>query len=178
MANHVPSSLPLIAPMALEFEEFSCMGADGSIRLRNISEDDRRALDIYLSGHFNVAIVDYSEPRVGSWGVAQIEDPAIVEALKERTIPPDDVILFLADHVFPDCEALSFMWKALVVELPKTSDEEFAARFESCPGRIEGVDQFLQYHNGPLPNMERRRRIASPNGAVLDKLVADKTDYL
>ena len=64
MANHVPSSLPLIAPMALEFEEFSCMGADGSIRLRNISEDARRALDIYLSGHFNVAIVDYSEPYV------------------------------------------------------------------------------------------------------------------
>ncbi|KAK3934635.1 hypothetical protein QBC46DRAFT_347429 [Diplogelasinospora grovesii] len=79
----------------------------------------------------------------------------------------------------PTCGYLSFLWESLVVELPKTSDEDFAKRLETLPEGIEKAPFCLYYHNGPLPNTPRRSsRAVKPEPAELDNLVADEADYV
>ena len=79
-----------------------------------------------------------------------------------REIPLHEVFLYLADHVFDDCEALTILWETLVVELPTTDQQAFIERLESLPESILDCPIDVRYHNGPFPNTERRRRIVQP----------------
>lgn len=70
------------------------------------------------------------------------------------------------------------MWDGLVVELPKTSDEDFAKRIQTLPMDIERAAVHLTFHNGPLPNTPRRARAVKTEPARLDTFISDETDYV
>ncbi|KAI1372472.1 hypothetical protein F4677DRAFT_463290 [Hypoxylon crocopeplum] len=105
-------------------------------------------------------------------------DEDIVDLIEWCKMPLDDVILYLADNVFLDCEAVSVFWNTLIVELPKTSTEDYLTRLKSFPMGISGARCILEFHNGPLPNTPRRSRATKPNPTDLKRLVADETDYV
>jgi hypothetical protein len=90
---------------------------------------------------------------------------------------PREVILYLADYVFPDCEALTILWDTLVVELPEASKEAFLNRLQGLPDSIDQCLIDVRYYNGPLPNTERRRRVVQHNPQDI-KGDCDETDYM
>lgn len=105
-------------------------------------------------------------------------DPEMANKLQELEVPPPEVILYLANEVFPDCIALSILWDSLVVELPKTDDDDFHLRLQSLPRHLQGVPHILLYYNGPLPNTQRRRRVIAPKPPHLAEMIVDETDYV
>ena len=105
-------------------------------------------------------------------------DPGMLDKMVEREVPPDEVILYLADYIFPDCIAISIIWETMVVELPLTSWEDFVRRLEALPDAIDRAPFLLQYNNGPLPNTERCRSATTPTPKALESDVADETDYV
>ena len=104
-------------------------------------------------------------------------DPEILGQIRVRQMLPEEVILYLASYVFKDCEALTLLWETLVVELPKTSREDFPDRLETLPDWINGCPIWVQYYNGPLPNTERRRHAVAPEPKFEDGVI-DDTDYI
>jgi hypothetical protein len=54
----------------------------------------------------------------------------------------------------------------LIVELPATEQSIFAQRLANLPSGIAGAHFHLLYHNGPLPNSQRRRRAQRPKPEV------------
>ncbi|KAK1766322.1 hypothetical protein QBC33DRAFT_116863 [Phialemonium atrogriseum] len=212
-----PIQESILSNAALDFEEFSFWGPDGSLSTANISTEYNNALKRYLNHHYNVVEILYCDhflvlgcegelppddkrpfsiagciaiwktedevrfdPHIGElgWGEPIQIDPAIRDKLHQHQAVPDEVLLYLANYVFPDCEAISMMWDGLVVELPKTSDEDFAKRIQTLPMDIERAAVHLTFHNGPLPNTPRRALAVKPKPARLDTLVADETDYV
>jgi hypothetical protein len=51
---------------------------------------------------------------------------------------PDKVILHLANEIYSDCMAISFIWEEMIIELPEVSLEEFGERQMALPESIEG----------------------------------------
>jgi len=105
-------------------------------------------------------------------------DPDMLAKMEPRTLPPDDVILYLANYVFPDCEAICQSWETLLVGLPETSIDDHIERLMTLPFQIEQFPFILEFHNGPLPNTPLRDHITKPNPTVLDSMVTDETDYV
>lgn len=215
-----PTNSPMEAhlpPSALEFEEFSFWGEDGSLGLRNATHEQSKALENYLHKNYGAVTFQYSgpflilgcekelppenerpfticgliamwrpvdddhfEPLAGYIGGADpvAIDPGMLAKIKEREIPPDEVFLYLAEDVFPDCIALSMMWDNLVVELPETNWDDFINRVKGLPSDIMNAPTLLLFHNGCLPNTERRRREQKPDPKVEDSHIYDETDYV
>ncbi|KAK1762517.1 hypothetical protein QBC33DRAFT_601374 [Phialemonium atrogriseum] len=207
-----------LAIAALEFEEFSFWGEDGSLDWGNASTEHNKALRKYLTLHYNVIIFHYCEPflllgcegelpskdklpfsiagMIAIWRIddnmkfrpligwhAEGEeclkiDPGMLDKMVEHEIPPNEVFLYLADHIFHDCIAISIIWETMVVELPLTEWNDFVRRLQVLPEGIEGAPFLLQYHNGPLPNTERCRSATTPTPKALESDVADETDYV
>lgn len=131
---------------ALDFEELSFWGPDGSLSTANITTEYNKALKRYLNHHYNVVEILYCghflvlgcegelppddkrpfsiagciaiwktedevrfDPHIGElgWGEPLQIDPAICSKLHRHQAVPDEVLLYLADYVFPHCEAIS-----------------------------------------------------------------------
>lgn len=119
-------------------------------------------------------------PLIGDWAAQEEIDisDAILDQIEWCKMPSDEVILYLANHLFRDCEAISVLWGSFIVELPKTSPEDHLERLRNLPRGIRGSRFSLYFHNGPLPNTPRRSRAIEPNPVHLENLVADETDYV
>ncbi|KAM0420551.1 hypothetical protein ACHAPT_011720 [Fusarium lateritium] len=100
------------------------------------------------------------KPLVGDLGQGdEIDiDPAMVDRMVRFEVPPREVFTYLANDAFPQCEAISVLWQMLVVELPATSKHQHLVRLEDFPSTIIDCPLILRFHNGPLPNSERRGR--------------------
>ncbi|EON98243.1 hypothetical protein UCRPA7_6215 [Phaeoacremonium minimum UCRPA7] len=207
---------PDIPTAALDFEEFSFIGADGDMRWKNVGDYKKIFLE-YLAENFGCSAVDYSMPFIvlefhgdpppedqrpftiagaiavwrsindppfipflGEHGQAEeiTLDDSICDMMQTRKMPPDEVILYLANHIFTDCEAISLLWNTLVIELPEMETKDYLARLETLPMDLIGSPHSLEYHNGPLPNTPRRSRAIKPKPAKLEGMVADETDYV
>jgi hypothetical protein len=103
--------------------------------------------------------------------------PDMLERLVPREIPSQEVILYLADYVFKDCEALTILWETLVVELPKVDEKTHLDRLDNLPGGIDRCGVDVRYYNGPLPNTESRKRVTTPMPKIKDS-DCDETDYV
>jgi hypothetical protein len=103
-------------------------------------------------------------------------DQRMLKKLQKRKVPPDDFILYLANRVFIDCEALSFMWESLIVELPRVNARKFQARLRRLPRNIKDAPFTLRYYNGPLPNTMRRYDATEPPVAVAASVAPNDTD--
>jgi len=121
-------------------------------------------------------------PVIGKSGQMEEEmeiDPSLLVGFEENKMPTDEAIVALATHVFPDCEAITFLMGCLVVELPKSENPVFWARLERLPNSIMHAPFCIRYHNGPVPNSERRRRGQHPKPQLAeDERIADETDYV
>jgi hypothetical protein len=88
------------------------------------------------------------------------------------------VIIFLANQVFTDCIAITFMWDSIVIELPASENREYQERLKELPEDFERCAVDLVFHNGPLANTEAKmKRLTQPNPKVLGG-IADETDYV
>ncbi|KAJ4307535.1 hypothetical protein N0V84_012661 [Fusarium piperis] len=105
-------------------------------------------------------------------------DPTMLKGLVHLEVPSQEVILYLANDVFPQCEAISVLWDELVIELPATTDDQHRSRLYDLPSSIDGCPMLLLFHNGPLPNSERRRRVIKPQPRLHESEVYDDTDYV
>lgn len=93
-------------------------------------------------------------------------------------VPSDDVVQYLANSIFPDADALTFLWNTMVVELPPTSDETFREKLKHEPSELFGAPFHVRYSNGPLPNTERSRRHMTPDPTSKVDWQCDETDYM
>ncbi|KAJ4265377.1 hypothetical protein NW762_004665 [Fusarium torreyae] len=104
-------------------------------------------------------------------------DTEILELIQPGKFIPDKAALYLAEYIFPTCEAIAKIWSDLIIELPKMSDDKFQNDLETLPEEIDGFAFNIFYHNGPLPNTQRRRRAVTPNTRDLEG-ACDETDYV
>jgi hypothetical protein len=162
--NKTPTAQYDLPTAALEFEEFSFWGDDGSLHLSNVSKEHLEALQGYLVRNYGASEFLYCEPFlvIGCEGDIPAEDERpfsvaglisiwrnandmnftghigrcgegdeieihaeMLERLVPREIPSQEVIQYLADYVFKDCEALTVLWETLVVELPKVDEKMY-----------------------------------------------------
>ena len=214
--NETPTAQYDLPTAALEFEEFSFWGDDGSLHLSNVSKEHLEALHSYLVRNYGASEFLYCEPFlvIGCKGDIPAEDERpfsvaglisiwrnaddmnftghigrcgegeeieihaeMLDRLVPREIPSQEVILYLADHVFKDCEALTILWETLIVELPKVDEKTFLDRLDNLPGGIDRCRLDVRYYNGPLPNTESRKRVTKPNPKIKDS-DCDETDYV
>ncbi|KAK7420223.1 hypothetical protein QQX98_002878 [Neonectria punicea] len=201
---------------SLEFEDFSFMGADGSLEMYHVSGENRELLHEYLGETYDVCMVDYQVPLLvlscekldtpvvqrpfiiaglvaiwktleyphpldfpgeHAWGPAVRVDPKILELVNFREDIPDKVILYLADHIFPTCDAITVLWDCLVIELPRVSNDEFAKALQTLPIDLEGFPFSLCFHNGSLLGNETGKRAIMPL-THKNNPVVDDTDYV
>jgi hypothetical protein len=212
----IPKATYDLPTAALEFEEFSYLGKDGSLAPSNVPLEYHDALAYYLQEHFDAEIIDRCEPFlvigckgdppaederpftvagliaiwrrsddmelvpiVGSSGNGEYIDIDVnmLSQIRAREVPPREVILYLANKIFPTCQAISLLWETLVVELPTMSDEEFHNTLLTMPRRIKKASVMLTFHNGPLPGTDRRRRAIQPKPIDVND-EGDETDYV
>ncbi|KAG5749705.1 hypothetical protein H9Q70_007650 [Fusarium xylarioides] len=94
----------------------------------------------------------------------------IADQIVPMEIPSKDIILHLA-NLWPDCQAITFLWEMLVVELPLVSVEHHVEQLQNLPSDIDGCSYILRYHNGPLANTENTESTCAPEfNPVLEKL--------
>ncbi|KAK1768349.1 hypothetical protein QBC33DRAFT_534666 [Phialemonium atrogriseum] len=94
-------------------------------------------------------------PIIGEEGGEEEEaeiDSSILASFVDNQVPPDEAIISLAKHVFPDCKAITWIVNYLVIEFPKTDKQEFKDRLELLPSSTKDAPFHLRFHNGPLPN--------------------------
>lgn len=124
------------------------------------------------------------EPYVGAWGQARkvddqvqhLELPSkIVATMQDSKVFPDETVIYLVKHYFPDCVAMTRYSAHLVIELKQTSDDDFFERLLELPMEIVDTDFELRFYNGPLPRYEARIRKDKPN---VKKDTEDSTDYV
>ncbi|KAF5699675.1 hypothetical protein FMUND_14636 [Fusarium mundagurra] len=97
-------------------------------------------------------------PLVGNFAhgdYIEAEDD-IVDQIVPMEVPPKDIILRLA-NLWPECQAITFLWGMLVVELPLVSGEHHVEQLQDLPSDIDGCSYILRYHNGPLANTDSTR---------------------
>ncbi|PNP76756.1 hypothetical protein FNYG_09859 [Fusarium nygamai] len=97
-------------------------------------------------------------PLVGNFEYGdyiELEDN-IVDQIVLIEIPSKDIILHLA-NLWPECQAISFLWEMLVVELPLVSREYYLERLLDLPKDIDAGPYILRYKNGLLANAESIR---------------------
>jgi hypothetical protein len=72
------------------------------------------------------------------------------QRLQRLTRPPDAVICFLAEALFPDGTATAIIWENMVVELPKMTTRTSYSAWTIC--RVASRDALLElsFHNGPI----------------------------
>jgi hypothetical protein len=131
--------------------------------------------------------------RIGELGHGEdVEIPAeYAQQLQQSTTLPKTVVCFFANTLFPNCTAVAYMFRCVVVELPKMTAEDFSQRLSHLPWGFKGYGPPLFYHNGPIRNTElaRPRRTTKPRPVreVLERAtkklddeepVEDHTDYV
>ncbi|EPE06834.1 hypothetical protein F503_03261 [Ophiostoma piceae UAMH 11346] len=94
------------------------------------------------------------------------------------TIPTVSAVEYLANNIFPDCEALSFIDRELVVEMPETAEDTWHKKLNDLPHGFNGTAAVISYHNGPLATTVHARRAIQPDPSHLQALIADETDYV
>lgn len=133
----------------------------------------RRADDMWL------------EPRVGEkgqgylWDKEEEEfevDEAILARFEPGVIPTTDAIIGLAS-LFPECNALTYIYDTIVIECPETDELSFRERLRTLPDYLPGAPFDVRHHNGPLPNTPQRRRLCRPRPGE-GSWVADEADYV
>ncbi|KPM40783.1 hypothetical protein AK830_g5796 [Neonectria ditissima] len=175
---------------SLDFEEFSFIGADESLEMINVSNENRQLLKEYLRRYLGVCRVDYRLPFVvlsceeldapsdaqrpmviagliaiwrtlghpghlgipdeQAWGPSVRIDRELLDLVKVGECIPQQVTLYLADHVFPTSNAITLLWDTLIIELPDMSEDEFVTALGTLPAGIEGLPYSLAYRNGSL----------------------------
>ena len=75
----------------------------------------------------------------------------LAKQLTRRQMPNREALLYLANHVFKDCIAITLHWNSLVIELPIVERSIFAKRLENLPYTISGCECTLVFYNGLLP---------------------------
>ena len=122
------------------------------------------------------------DPRIGEVGQGEEEmevDASILEGFQEYQIPRKEAIARLIGSVFPTCIAITCYTDNVVVELPRSEEAVFQETLKDMPLTIIGAPFNLQYHNGPLANVERGKRAKRPRPELAEeKRVADETDYV
>ncbi|KAI5861225.1 hypothetical protein GGS23DRAFT_158705 [Durotheca rogersii] len=125
--------------------------------------------------------MDFS-PKIGEFGQAEkymVVDASILEGFQDNRIPGKDAVARLIGSVFPTCIAITYVAGTVVVELPRSEESVFRETLMDMPPLIERAPFNLQYHNGPLTNVGRRRRAQKPKPQVAEEdRVADETDYV
>jgi hypothetical protein len=205
---------------ALNFEEFSFWGEDGSVRLRNLSDEQRNALLNYLGSHYGVTAMTVSLPflilecepdippedqrpfsvagAISVWvkpgefrgfEAAMIGESGngdrltisenLANDLQTRKMPREDTLLKLVPTHFKDAIAISFIWDAVVVELPRMDWNLFMSRLGELPECFSNANVSLRFHNGSLPYTEQMQ-VIKPDATYLEgpKAVVDNTDYV
>lgn len=66
-------------------------------------------------------------------------DPSILDGFELGHIPDDDAIMRLVTDLFPDCEAITYITPALIIELPRSDNAAFLRRLEDMPRSVEGA---------------------------------------
>lgn len=91
--------------------------------------------------------------------VIEVEDD-VIDQIVWMEIPSKNIILYLA-NLWLACQAITFLWTTLVVELPLVSQEHHWEQLQDLPGDLEGslngCCYMLMFNNGPLPNAEITR---------------------
>ncbi|KAF5725222.1 DNA (cytosine-5-)-methyltransferase [Fusarium mundagurra] len=82
-------------------------------------------------------------------------DDAIKRQIEVFEMPSHDIILYFANF-WPGCQAVSILWRFLVIELPRVSPEKFAKRLETLPSGIKAIPKavgsFLRTSAFPVAN--------------------------
>ena len=98
--------------------------------------------------------------------------------LHQMRNPREETLLSLAQSHFRNAIAISFIWDAVVVELPKVDHSQFGNLLQELPEGFENANVSLEFHNGPLPYSAHKRKVkpdATSNGP---DAIADESDYV
>ncbi|KAF4986865.1 hypothetical protein FDECE_15735 [Fusarium decemcellulare] len=88
-------------------------------------------------------------------------EPHILSLVKARLPIPEEVVLYLAEKIFPTCNAISLFWDDLIIELPERDFNEYESDLEFLPSIVQGLPYDLYYYNGSLLGDEVRGRAIS-----------------
>jgi len=92
--------------------------------------------------------------------------------------PQKETLLSLAQSHFRDAIAISFVWGAIVVELPKMDRSRYGDLLQELPEGFVNANVGLEFHNGPLPYSEHKR-IVKPNPTFNGPdAIVDESDYV
>ncbi|KAF4960075.1 hypothetical protein FSARC_10570, partial [Fusarium sarcochroum] len=96
--------------------------------------------------------------------------PEVLALIKPLEGLPNKVVEYLADSAFPNCEAISVLCNALVIQLPEISDDEFQNQLRTLPEDVNGWPFKVVYNRGPPTGRctPRRRRTNKPLGSESD----------
>ena len=98
--------------------------------------------------------------------------------LRQRRKPQEETLLSLARLHFPTANAISFLWDAVVVELPKMDLSQYRDLLQTLPEGFTNANVSLEFHNGPLP-YSAHKRIVKPDPTFNGSdAMADQTDYV
>lgn len=158
------------------YEPWAVLGCEPSVPEGRLPELVGGLIAIWRNAddmHFN--------PKIGEFGEADtmLVDSSILEGFQESEIPGKEAVALLIGSVFPVCLAITWVAGIIVVELPRTDPAVFLKTLEEMPIWIQGAPFILQYHNGPLANVDRRRRAKTPKPKLAEKdCNEDDTDYV
>lgn len=124
-------------------------------------------------------------PMLGIEGQGEDEkevDEGLLDGFDTYKMPTDGAVLNMATKIFPDCNAVTYFYDALVIEFPLTNEQDFISNVQELPRSIRNLPLILQYHNGPLAISETHRRVRQPKPQVVadrdDRRPEDTTDYI
>jgi hypothetical protein len=98
--------------------------------------------------------------------------------LHQMRNPQEETLLSLARSHFRTAIAISFIWDAVVVELPKVDHLQFGDLLQELPEGFANANVSLEFHNGPLP-YSAHKRIVKPDPTFNGPdAIADDSDYV
>jgi hypothetical protein len=98
--------------------------------------------------------------------------------LHQMRNPQEETLLSLAQSHFRNAVAISFIWDAVVVELPKMDHLQFRDLLQELPEGFANANVSLEFHNGPLP-YSAHKRIVKPDPTFNGPdAIADESDYV
>jgi hypothetical protein len=98
--------------------------------------------------------------------------------LHQRRNPQKETLLSLAQSHFRDAIAISFLWDAVVVELPKMDLSQYRDLLQELPEGFANANVSLEFHNGPLPYSEHKRILKPDPTFNGPDAIADESDYV
>jgi len=113
-------------------------------------------------------------------GAEMMVDESVFAGWDYGKAPSNAIVEHLATYFFTECEAITWIAGCLVIELPKVDEASFEAQLSNMPLSIAYAPCAVQYHNGPFPTDEQRKRAVTPNPkpAASHDRTDDETDYV